>query len=409
MKTIASNIMEEEIGNLPNFDKLKNILKTPKLSTSANAMLDVWYNRIKHSFKLFLSRKETVLNTLKREKTLTKISDFTVIPDPLKTVIHKVCVNNYSFSIEVPYKDNRKTRLIKVYICAPAHFTLTKIRNMICLISTWFYFVNDFVENGCSDTIDIFLYLIPNKKRLPEHGDSIDMEDVNTAFTTTCRIKTNVHIFREEEWFRALIHESFHNLGLDFIRMDDAVIHAQQTRIAQVFHTNMPDIRLYETYCEMWAEVLNLLFYVHLNKAPNVSWKAEFFRSLVFEQSFAILQCVKLLKHNSIDDYESFPKNGSKYSEETNGFSYYILKCILSVHLDLFLDFCSKQFAGDEYSLQFRRTAPNLRKYTDIMLDNHMSPKMIQGTKFMVHSISTLQMSKTMRETLRMSLFEIKI
>ncbi len=351
------------------------------------------------------------MTTLKREKTLTKISDFTIIPDPLKTVIHKVCVNNYSFSIEVPH--NKKKRLIKVYICAPAHFTLAKIQNMICLITTWFYFVNDFVENGCSDIIDIYLYLIPNKKRLPEHGDSIDMEDVNTAFTTTCRVNTNVHIFREEEWFRALIHESFHNLGLDFIRMDNAVIYAEQARIASVFKTTMPDIRLYETYCEMWAEVLNLLFYVHL-KTQSLSnkrnlWKTEFLRLMAFEQSFAILQCVKLLDHNRIDDYISLPTKGDQYKEETNGFSYYILKCILSVHLDSFLDFCSTQFAGDEYSLQFRRTSKNLHKYTDVMLENHMSSKMTQGTQFMVNIIDKKSLSGKLADTLRMSLFEIEI
>ncbi len=407
MKKTESELFKAELENLPGFDKLKHLLKMNKLSTSANAMLDVWFSRINHSFKRFLSQKQTILKTLTREETLTKISDFAVIPDPLKPVIHKVCVNNYSFSIEVPFY--QKKRLIKVYICAPAHFTLQKIHNMICLISTWFYFVNDFVENGCSDTIDIFLYLIPNKKQLPEHGDSIDMEDVNTAFTTTCRIKTNVHIFREEEWFRALIHESFHNLGLDFIRMDNSVIHNQQARIASVFKTNIPDIRMYETYCEMWAEVLNLLFYVHLNKAPNVSWKADFFRLLVCEQSFAVLQCVKLLKHNSIDNYESFPNHGARYKEETNGFSYYILKCILSVHLDLFLDFCSKQFAGNEYSLQFRRTSKNLQKYTDIMLKQYMSPKMVQSTNFMINTISTFKLSEKLSDTLRMSLFEIKI
>jgi hypothetical protein len=397
-----SILFKSEIENLNGFENLKDMLKMPKMSISANIMLDIWYHRIKVSFKRFSQQKETIMSSLNSEDTLTKISDFSAIPEPLRVVINKVCVNNHSFSIEIPY--NGKKRRIKIYICAPSHFTSTKIRKMVSLISTWFYFVNDFVENGCSDTIDIYLYLIPNKKSLPDHGDAIDMEDVNTAFTTTCAIKTNVHIFREEEWFRALIHESFHNLGLDFIRMDNTMIHAEQARIAHVFNTKMPDIRFYETYCEMWAEVLNLMFYVHINKAPSISWKVEFFRLLKYEQAFSLLQCVKLLKHNGIS-YQTFPENGHKYSEETNGFSYYILKCILSVHLDEFLHFCSSQFAQDEYSLQFRRTSHNLKKYTNLILRNHKSGKMIQGTKFM----ETCAASEKLGETLRMSLFEIKI
>jgi hypothetical protein len=264
--------------------------------------------------------------------------------------------------------------------------------------------VNDFVDNGCSKTVDIYLYLIPNKKSLPEPNAIVDMEDVNTAFTTSCALKTNVHIFREEEWFRALIHESFHNLGLDFIRMGDSPIKTQEVRINEAFHTTVPDIRLYETYCEMWAEVLNLMFYVFVNRPSDTHrWKLEFFRLLKYEQAFSVLQCVKLLKHNKMS-YETMDEMGHLFKEETNSFSYYILKCILSVHLDQFLNFCSTQFGEDEYSLQFRKTLPNLKKYTSMIIRHHKSLKMQATTKLMekVH-ISHAGLSKT----LRMSLFEI--
>ena len=397
--TADSDLFISELGKNPQFKQVMQELKMPKLSDPSNTMLDVWYRKIRNAFEEYETEKKTIMKTWKTEVMLKKVSEFNIIPQPLAAVIDNVCVNNYSFSVNLP------DRQFQVYICAPVHYTMTKIKNMIRLISTWLFFVNDFVDNGCSSIVDIYLYLIPNKKSLPEHNAIIDMEDVNTAFTTSCALKTNVHIFREEEWFRALIHESFHNLGLDFIRMGDSPIKTQEVRINEAFHTTVPDIRLYETYCEMWAEVLNLLFYVFINKPSdsNHRWKLEFFRLLKYEQAFSVLQCVKLLKHNKMS-YETMDEIGHLFKEETNSFSYYILKCILSVHLDQFLHFCSTQFGDDEYSLQFRKTLPNLKKYTSMIIRHRKSLKMQTTTKLM-ERVNTSHAG--LNTTLRMSLFEI--
>jgi hypothetical protein len=402
-----SDIFISELAKSPQAKRLFAELKLPKLSVSSNSMLDVWFKKIRNSFREYDLKKDDILKTLKKETILNKVREFNIIPQSLTKVIDRVCVNNYSFSISFP-PGSTKGRVFKTYICAPIHFTETKIRNMIRLISTWFLFVNDFVDNGCSNTVDIFLYLIPDKKSLPEHDDAvIDREHVNTAFTTSCDIKTNVHIYREEEWFRALIHESFHNLGLDFIRMGDTPIQAEEKRINAAFHTNVPDIRLYETYCEMWAEVLNVLFYVHVKTPPSEirRWKSEFFRLLQYEQAFAVFQCVKLLKHNKIS-YDTLDQQGYLFKEKTNSFSYYILKCILSVHLDQFFYFCSTQFGDDEdqYTLQFRKSITNLKKYTSMIIRNRKSLKMKATTKMMENAGIT---HAGLQKSLRMSLFEI--
>jgi len=395
-----------ELEKSPQFKQLCHELKLPKLSKSSNKMLKVWYLKIKESFEKYKVNQNSILNTLIEEATLNKVSEFTLIPKTLKDVIDRVCVNNYSFSIKISSYNSDHERVFKVYICAPLHYTRTKIENMINLISTWYFFVNDFVDNECSNTVNIYLYLIPNKKSLPENNVIIDREHVNTAFTTTCAVKTNVHIFREEEWFRALIHESFHNLGLDFIRMGDSKIKLQEGRINKAFHTNILDIRLYETYCEMWAEVLNLLFYVYINRpSENYRWKVEFFRLLKYEQAFTILQCVKILQHNGMS-YDTMDDSGHLYKENTNTFSYYILKCILSVHLDQFLDFCSNQYDENEYSLQFRKNVHNLNKYTSMIIRNRKSNRMKATTKVMEHANLT---DLGVKKTLRMSLFEIDI
>lgn len=398
-----TEVFLSELAKTHQFKRLLNKLHLPKLSDSSNTLLNVMYAKIRMSFKEYETKKTFILKTLKKEATLKKTVEFNVIPQPLTEIIDRVCVLNYSFSIRLPLYKSGSERVLKIFICAPAHYTTTKIKNMIGLISTWFIFVNDFVDNGCSNFVDIYLYLIPNKKNMPEHSEIIDREHVNTAFTTTCALKTNVHIFREEEWFRALIHESFHNLGLDFITMGDTAIIKEEERINAAFHTTIPEIRLYETYCEMWAEVLNLLFYVFINNSPDTNsphWKVDFLRFLKYEQAFSLLQCVKIMNHNKM----SYSTMDTQFKENSNCFSYYVLKCILSVHLDDFLHFCSTQFDEGVYSLQFCKTQSNLKKYTSLIIRNHKSSKMKETTMWMENAdISHIGLKKT----LRMSLFEI--
>ena len=157
----------------------------------------------------------------------------------------------------------------------------------------------------------------------------------------------------------------------------------------------------------MWAEVLNLLFYVYMKTPPSETrrWKSEFFRLLKYEQSFSVYQCVKLLNHNKMS-YETMDQLGHLFEEKTNSFSYYILKCILSVHLDQFLHFCSTQFGDDEdqYTLQFRKSIANLKKYTSMIIRNRKSPKMKATTKMMENIEIT---HVRIQNSLRMSLFEI--
>lgn len=403
-----SELFVSELMKSPEFKRLFAELHLPQISDSSNGMLNVLCKRIRNSFKEYEMKKRTILKTLKKEMILNKAREFNIIPETLTKVIDRVCVNNFSFSIQLPSRNNNSGpgRLFKVYICAPSHYSQRKITNMIRLISTWYFFVNDFVENGCSNTVDIFLYLIPNKKSLPDHHSTvIDTEHVNTAFTTSCDIKTNVHIFREEEWFRALIHESFHNLGLDFISMGDSQIKMEENKVNAAFHTNAPDIRLYETYCEMWAEVLNLLFYVFINRPSETrTWKSNFFRLFKYEQAFSIFQCVKLLKHNQMT-YDTMDQRGHLYKEKTPSFAYFILKCILSVHIHEFFDFCSTQHGKGRYSLQFLKTIPNLEKYTSMIINNRKSTRM-NSTTAMVQNAGFAQ-HIGLKNTLRMSLFEI--
>jgi hypothetical protein len=62
------------------------------------------------------------------------------------------------------------------------------------------------------------------------------------------------------------MHETFHSFGLDFSERHS------QNESNQIILSLFPavdkktDIRLFETYCEMWAEIFNLMFYLFTTK-----------------------------------------------------------------------------------------------------------------------------------------------
>ena len=117
------------------------------------------------------------------------------------------------------------------------------------------YLACNYSPSKCSHKINIYLYFTHLKKYLPTSGYYIDQSHANTAFTTSCKTITEINIFRHEEWFKVLIHESFHCMGLDFSEYEQTKI---DKHVLSIFPVNS-DVRLFETYCEMWAEIINTL------------------------------------------------------------------------------------------------------------------------------------------------------
>ena len=111
----------------------------------------------------------------------------------------------------------------------------------------------------CASHLTISLYMTSLKKHLPDNrGEIIGREHINTAFTTSCPQDGSIVIFRAEEWFKVLIHELFHALGLDFSHLHDS-LKSCNAQILYLFPVKS-DVNLYESYCELWALILNASF-----------------------------------------------------------------------------------------------------------------------------------------------------
>jgi len=221
----------------------------------------------------------------------------------------------------------------------------------------WFRFLDRRAPVACSRRITVYLYLTPLTKTLPRRGQGqgtdqgtggtdqgtegteLSESHVNSAFTQSCQLSNEIYIFREEEWWKVLMHECIHALGLDFswYPRSDALLVPQ---IQQVF----PGVHSYhwavtECWTETWAEILVLLFQIREFVGPQAAWPrvaALLQRGLMYETAWSQIQCTKVLDHYDVTYAELL--TGATYHETKAAvFSYYVLRCLIMTHLTAFL------------------------------------------------------------------------
>jgi hypothetical protein len=320
------------------------------------------------------------------------------------------------------------TRTFKIRFVLPATSSNLRMYSDACDIYArrmyiWLYIANSFAHNECSKEIDIFLYLSDEKKVLPDvGGDTIDRIHVNTAFTTSCAPTTEINIYRSEEWFKVLIHESFHCFGFDFSH------HSSINReVASEILKQIPiatEILIYETYSEIWAEIMNVVITVSIeNHGTQLSFVSMVEGMLNKELFFSLFQCAKILDHFGMN-YEDFYKEEEKgvgifgfkfdggkrkqYREKTSVFSYYFLKTILLFHCNGFLEW-SLENSGE--TVEFKSPETNVRKFSDtLILAKYRDPAFVavltqMKTKFFTRKVSKNNM--LIYNTMRMTANEI--
>ena len=204
-------------------------------------------------------------------------------------------------------------------------------------------------SSECSKSLNIFIYLTDFKRIIPDNNYTIlGSYNVNGGFTTTCDKNSEIVVYRKEEWFKVLIHEAFHNLGLDFSKMNTNQFHS---KIKQLFPINSK-FNIFESYCEFWARILNSAFCSY-NVIDNKNDKDAFKTFLDFfiqiERLFSLFQCNKILNFLGISYQNLYETdNGSHiarenlYKETTNVFAYYIVTAFLLDNYVNVMNWCNK-------------------------------------------------------------------
>jgi hypothetical protein len=363
----------------------------PMFSNGTFQLIEKIINQIKEADKDWIRRNETIkergIDFEKEELPKGESYDY-LIPE-IRDILEgrKKVGKQYFFtigeqkvSLSIVYPFSQEDPVEKVSEKKMNDF----LRDCLYRVYIWFYIANKERHSECSQTINVYIYLSELFKLLPEDGVIFDQKHANTAFTTPCSPYTNIHIFREEEWFKVLIHESFHCFGFDFSG-EGSLCEISRTRILQLFLVDS-EVNLFETYCEMWGEFLNVCFYECLaHKTENNSMIIDKIRkSILYEKIFSCFQCVKVLdflkmKYPQLySDTEPIPK--SSYKENTNILSYYILKSIYMVFID---DFFEWIVAKNKGSLHFLKTPENIHEYMKIIEDRYKDPLYIKNIHIM--------------------------
>jgi len=274
------------------------------------------------------------------------------LPDSIQMVINDMKIVKYGSSFTI------QDRIFDVNL----HFDGTKkymhhdIDEHFKKIYMWLCIASRYASPKCSKYVKINMYLTPHKKKLPKQYNLIDREHANTAFTTSCQTETEICIFREEEWFKTFIHETFHNMGMDF-----SANGSQYTN--ELIYTFIPietDVRLYEAYTECWAEIINSLFvaFYHMKKQGSSNLENVFNVVLNNERRFSVFQCAKVLNHHNMKFDDLFKQTKladarrNNYKENTPILSYYFLKMVLMHNAKDFIIWTSK---NNDRSINFNR------------------------------------------------------
>jgi hypothetical protein len=320
-------------------------MTTSKLTKYTTAPLFRLYQQITHLNNLFTTQfknnKHLRENKTFSNEELTNLTEYPLYIKSVQNTLLQMDKHLYNMHFTV----NDKTIHINLVLPSDDNDNAFHIFKQIY---TLMHILVPFSDEDCSKTLTIYLFMSPSIKLLPNRpAQIIDQHNINTAFTYACKRNNEIHIYRQEEWFKVLIHESFHSFGLDFASIDSGFSDKFCQKIFYI-HT---DFRLYESYCETWATIINCMFFIH-NETPKLtanSFQSSLNECIQKEIEHSLFQCAKLLHYFGMQ-YTDFYDNSetaifarrTKYKEDTPVVSYFFFKTMCLYHTSEFISWCIK-------------------------------------------------------------------
>ena len=269
-----------------------------------------------------------------------------------------------------------------------SQFQIDKYINLLVL---WFSFLDIITPNpNVNKVLQIKIYLTKEKKILPSQTIELSSKHVNSALTYLCQEEGDILIYREEEWFKVLLHECIHSYCLDFSNIDQNVLHQC---LQKKFPIEIHDPHYSETYAEVWAEIINIALLSYSKQWEIFSLQFEFYLQL--EIAHSISKATDLLKRNNA----SFERLREKtiFKQETHVYEYHILKTILLFSTDNFLMFCL--YNNGEMMIPFVNKENTMTLLCKLIGRSYQNPAFFKSIK----KIEKLQLNTS----LRMSLCEL--
>ncbi len=297
-----------------------------------------------------------------KSKVITMATDKSSIQEPhdkntryFPAHIQKYITDNskYQLIFSCGNVGEREIRIIFTLFSEEELQNIKSYTQYVKMMYIWLHICATYADKHCTEMLTIFIYPTHFTKTLPTSPATvIGPEHINTAFTKPCVKNGQIIIYRNEEWFKVFIHETFHTYGLDFATYNNDDL---KKVVQSIFPINS-DFNIYEAYTETWARIINCAF-CSFTSITTKNTKKEFIDNMKFclemERMFSLYQCIKILGFMGLDYndvYVAKPNQFSSkntylsnlYKENTNVFAYYIMTAVFLNDQQGFMIWCKK-------------------------------------------------------------------
>ncbi len=216
-----------------------------------------------------------------------------------------------------------------------------QIEFLVGIIDKTIKWINDTFGVINNHTFNLIFMGSTAKKYFPARGQPLTEDNINSADSTFYGTgDINIRIYRKEELVKVLIHETIHFTGAE-----KTVDWNNKSKINNIFNVDCPKNKLLltEAIVEALATYINCSIYADIHH-ENLQ------RLIDNEIKFGLLQTAKILNHfgfTSVDDFLN-KNNNKKIIQKTSAFEYHILKTILLMNFNKFIDLIKKKESLDE-------------------------------------------------------------
>ena len=372
-----------------------------KMSLSSYKILHQLYEKITD----YNHNSQTVTNNNKNYNEIVSKEVFHSIPIQIQKTIKK---NKYlskyvSFTL-------LSGRQIYVHIFHKVNEEESFIDELFYKMYIWLSFLDKYANDNCSMTLNVYIFLTEKEKILTAENPVIESINANTAFTYSCQKNNEICVYRKEECFKVFIHETFHSFGLDFSSMSQILANTIISSSFRIINKTI-DFKIYESYCETWAQIINILFilytYDKIEAKPEnfEQWKNRFGLYLTYENLWSVFQANKVMNHYDIRN-DLLCNNEITYDEKkTSPFSYYILKSYLMNNID---DFIHWSDSNNNNTIFFNTNKNNIEKYSYFICEssrNSIHNVLLQECQSFILKNGKNKKWKKFMNSLRMSLY----
>jgi hypothetical protein len=377
---------------------------------------------------------------------------------------------------------NGKTVKVKFILFDSSRYELNNIRkkgatyfkHCVLKIYIWLKLLSNYSNVECGKNLECFIYFTPFKRKLPSHSDSetssnmyhygdssdddmygagsgtgsvIGASHVNGGLSNICQPDGHIIVYRKEEWFKVFIHETMHNYGLDFSVLEHVL---KSNKKLQSIFSVQTDIKIFESYCETWARVMNVFFesYFEVNQQSRslftplstrkkminnihnmhknhkqhfVSVKNKtgfkdkrerflniFYDNMQHEAIFSIFQCVKILNFMGLDyniisncNETNYIIVKKLYKENTNVFAYYVIVSILIANFNNFILWC---IDNNTNLFNFKKEIASVENFIEFISKNYKNNDLLNAVVSMEKRLENkTQEEEVLLNTMRMS------